>query len=232
MLDPHPQPGSPPSGHPLSTLAARVPLQQLTERMRLLPERREVPEPVIVADVVTAVLDTMDGRLSPMEAMLLKEVAGLGRIIEQAKSGIAEMSVDAIMGSHIPSATDELGAIVEHTAIATDSILESCEVLDRLANTVEPAQAEILQAATTRIYEACSFQDITGQRITKVVKALQAIEARVLALSQAYGQRATPKNFTAPEDVRTGDKALLNGPGMAHEAMGQDDIDKLLADFG
>jgi chemotaxis protein CheZ len=216
--------------HPLPT--AGIPLQVLTERMRELHESNAAADKVIVEDLVTAVLDTMDGRLSPMEAVLLREVAGLGRIIETARAGIAEVSVDAIRGSHIPSATDELSAIVEHTAIATDSILESCEVLDRLAGTIDATNAAILQNATTQIYEACSFQDITGQRITKVVKALQAIEARVVALSSAFGQMATPPARDTPTSSAPETVMLLNGPMLPQDAMGQDEIDKLLADFG
>jgi chemotaxis protein CheZ len=173
---------------------------------------------------VTAVLDTMAGRLSPTEAMLLKEIAGLGHIIDQAKADVAGVSVDSIRGSHIPTATGELGAIVEHTALATNSILESCEMLDALSNSLDSAHAASLQAAITQIYEACSFQDITGQRITKVVKALQAIEGKVLEL--AGGTRLVLKL-----DMEAAPGCLLNGPAMPAEAMDQDDIDKLLGDF-
>jgi len=196
-------------------------LLTLTERMR-----STVTEPIILEDVVTAVLDTMTGRLSPTEALLLKEIAGLGHIIEQAKADVAGVSVDSIRGSHIPSATGELGAIVEHTALATNSILESCETLDKLSNSLDKAQSAILQDAITQIYEACSFQDITGQRITKVVKALQAIEGKVLELAGGHST-----GVILHLDVSSEPGCLLNGPSLPAEAMDQDDIDKLLGDF-
>ncbi len=44
-----------------------------------------------------------------------------------------------------------------------------------------------LQDATTRIYEACSFQDITGQRITKVVATLKTIERKVAHIIGTFG---------------------------------------------
>ncbi len=201
-------------------------LLTLTERMREHHERIAVTEPIILEDVVTAVLDTMTGRLSPTEALLLKEIAGLGHIIEQAKADVAGVSVDSIRGSHIPSATGELGAIVEHTALATNSILESCETLDRLSNSLDKAQSTILQDAITKIYEACSFQDITGQRITKVVKALQAIEGKVLELAGGHST-----GVILHLDVSSEPGCLLNGPSLPAEAMDQDDIDKLLGDF-
>ena len=207
-----------------------APLPGRADRLRHRRDDGAGPAPALVEEVVRAVLGTVRGRISAPEAQLMDEIAGLGRIIEETKDDIAEVSRDAIRGSHIPSATGELDAIVEHTAIATNSILEACETLDEVAAKLDAAQADILRGATTQIYEACSFQDITGQRITKVVKALQAIEERVAAMSEG---RPAPRPSAAP--ARTASvsdpESLLNGPGLAHEAMGQDDIDKLLADF-
>ncbi|MDR3535098.1 MAG: protein phosphatase CheZ [Acetobacteraceae bacterium] len=209
-----------------------LPLLTLTERMRDCSERNVPPEPkIIFEDVVVAVLDTMGGRVSPTEAKLLREIAGLGRIIDQAKAEIAEVNVDSIMASHIPSATGELDAIVQHTALATNSILESCETLDKLAESLGSDHANVVQTAVTHIYEACSFQDITGQRITKIVKALQAIEAKVVELSGGLARSSGSASAAVRPEAGTDDSHLLSGPGLPHEAMDQDDIDKLLGDF-
>ena len=93
--------------------------------------------------------------------------------------------------------------------------------------TGEPATR--LQDATTRIYEACSFQDITGQRITKVVATLKTIEAKVAQIVAAFGggERAASVEAAAETD----ETALLNGPQHPTIAMDQSDIDKLLASF-
>lgn len=40
-----------------------------------------------------------------------------------------------------------------------------------------------------RIFEACNFQDLTGQRITKVVRALSFIEERVDAMMGVWHKR-------------------------------------------
>ena len=133
----------------------------------------------IITEVVRAVLTTISDDLTAKEATLLREVEELGRMIASTKSEIAALRVDDITDHDIPFATDELDAIVEHTAHATDAILESCEMLDEVSATVSGESATKLQAATTRIYEACSFQDITGQRITKVVNTLKTIEGKV-----------------------------------------------------
>ena len=95
----------------------------------------------VVAEVVHAVLATMSGDLSAQETSLLAEVEELGHTIACAKAEIAALRVDDITDSHIPFATDELDAIVEHTATATNAILDSCETLDDVAAalTGEPA---------------------------------------------------------------------------------------------
>ena len=49
-----------------------------------------------------------------------------------------------------------------------------------------------LQDAVTRIYEACSFQDITGQRITKVVTTLKVIEEKVAHIISTFGPNTEP----------------------------------------
>ena len=178
---------------------------------------------------VRAVLGSMAGDLTAKEAALLAELEGLGRTIARAKAEIAALSVDDITGAHIPSATDELDAIVDHTAQATNEILDCCEILERLQSEVPEAAATALQGAVTRIYEACSFQDITGQRISKVVTALKAIETRVEAAVANASGRATASE--TPEGPRTEGEQLANGPQLPGGASSQAEIDRLLASF-
>src|SRR5580658_1336679 len=115
----------------------------------------------MVVEVVTAVLTSMSGDLSGAETSLLAEVEALGRTISAAKQEIAALRVDDIRDRDIPFATDELDAIVQHTAAATNAILESCEMMEEVAAVVTGDAASRLQDAVTKIYEACSFQDIT-----------------------------------------------------------------------
>ena len=187
----------------------------------------------MVAEVVKAILTTMTGDLSTSETTLIGEVEALGRTIAAAKQEIALLRVDDIKERDIPFATDELDAIVSHTAGATNAILESCEMLDEVAATVTGEAAGKLQDAVTKIYEACSFQDITGQRITKVVTTLKAIEAKVAHIITTFGVKGEVIEMPAPvAGSVTADADLLNGPQLPSNAMDQSDIDKLLASFG
>ncbi|MGG5817961.1 protein phosphatase CheZ [Falsiroseomonas sp. HW251] len=182
------------------------------------------PDPRIEA-AVRAVLGSMAGDLTATEAALLAELEALGRTVVRAKEEVARLKVEDITDSHIPSATDELDAIVDHTAQATNEILDCCEVLEKVAGDVGAAQAAALQGVITRIYEACSFQDITGQRIGKVVAALKAIEQRVAAVSGRYHPAA------ADDAPTTEGRALANGPQLPGAGVSQADIDRLLADL-
>jgi chemotaxis protein CheZ len=201
----------------------------LASRLATIRARHPASEPEMVAEVVHAVLATMSGDLSAQETSLLDEVEALGRTIASAKAEIAALRVDDITDNHIPFATDELDAIVEHTATATNAILTSCEMLDDVTRGLSGEPAVKLQDATTRIYEACSFQDITGQRITKVVATLKAIEAKVAQIVATFGSGVGEMENTAM-DAPT-EAALLNGPQHPTMAMDQSDIDKLLASF-
>ena len=192
------------------------------------------PEEARIDAAVRAVLGSLAGDLTAMEAALLAELEGLGRTVARAKEEIASLRVDDITLSHIPSATDELDAIVDHTAQATNEILDCCETLEGVAARVGGAEAEKLGVAVTRIYEACSFQDITGQRIGKVVTALKAIEARVAQVTSRFGgahlqaAQAAPPADSEPD---TEGKRLAHGPQLPGNGVSQADIDRLLADF-
>jgi chemotaxis protein CheZ len=201
----------------------------LAQRLAEIRARHPGSEPEMVAEVVRVVLSTLSGDLSAQETSLLAEVEALGHTIARAKTEIAALRVDDITDNHIPFATDELDAIVEHTATATNAILSSCETLDEVARSVTGEPATRLQDATTRIYEACSFQDITGQRINKVVGTLKTIEAKVVQIVATFGNgdRETLDEFAGAAT----DAALLNGPQHPAVAMDQSDIDKLLASF-
>lgn len=202
----------------------------LSARLSALRARQPACEPEVVADVVRAVLTTMSGDLTVKETTLLAEVEELGRTIASAKAEIAALRVDDIRERDIPFATDELDAIVQHTAAATHSILESCEMLDDVAGSVTGEAAGKLQDATTKNDEACSFQDITGQRITKVVTTLKTIEAKISHIITTFGVSEVPPMPDALGPASAEDE-LLNGPQLPALAMDQSDIDKLMASF-
>ena len=218
--------------YPTRTKSGNPGEDALAERLADVRTRQPAQDTDAIAEVVRAVLTTMSGDLSAKETSLLTEVEELGRTIASAKAEIAALRVDDIKERDIPFATDELDAIVAHTASATHHILESCETLDAVASSVTGEASVKLQAATTQIYEACSFQDITGQRITKVVTTLKAIEAKVAQIVATFGSNiSVSAEAAAANPIPSSEGDLLNGPQLPAHAMDQSDIDKLLASF-
>jgi chemotaxis protein CheZ len=204
---------------------------QLAARLEQLGARYPASDPEMVADVVRAVLSTMRGDITANEAALLAEVEELAQTMANARAEIAALKADDISAAHIPSATDELDAIVAHTAVATEIILECCETLDALGPTLGGAAEQALQGVTTKVYEACGFQDITGQRITKVVATLKAIERKVDHIIEVFRRDGMGSTTAVPVAPDAGPVSLMNGPQLPAAAMGQTDIDALLASF-
>ena len=182
-----------------------------------------------IGEVVRSLLTTLSGEMSAADLKLYQELESLAEYIHRAKAELAQLRTDDLQSRYIASATDELDAIVGATENATNTILDSAEQLEELSRELEPAHAGKLTEATTAIFEACNFQDITGQRITKVVRALKHIEERIEALVGAFGPvAARVAEEKAPEPgAKPSDQDLLNGPQLPDAAHDQSAIDAL-----
>jgi len=150
---------------------------------------------------------------------------------------IANLHAEGSRGEKLVRATDELDAVVADTEEATEAILSSAEAIDSAVGALmarlsgdDLTLAEEIQAQVIKTFEACNFQDITGQRIRKVVKLLNFIEARVKRMTDIWGgaEVVAENSGILP---REGDEALLNGPALADDenVVSQDDIDSLFA---
>jgi chemotaxis protein CheZ len=110
--------------------------------------------------------------------------------------------------------------------------MDVCDEMSAIAETIPQEAKDKLIGCTTKIFEACNFQDITGQRITKVVETLKHIDAKIEALVKAMGEEIhRAGGAQAPKHVHGADpdKGLLNGPQLPGNAVSQDEIDKLLS---
>ena len=132
---------------------------------------------------------------------------------------------------------NELDTIVQATEYATNTILEASEKLDGLGQQLQSYKdtdpfvkgvADEIGDTIIAIFEACNFQDITGQRINKVVKTLEFIEQRIMAMIGIWGDEAIAELQPDAHDAHANEELkLLNGPQLASQAISQDDIDKL-----
>ena len=176
-----------------------------------------------------------DGRL---DKKLQAEVLNLIQYIQRLRSEIAGIAVEKDDQTTFDSMADRLDAIVESTAHATDTILATMEAVngcvEQLRTHPEPAEIDSICDAITEksmvAMEACSFQDLTGQRITKVVGTMKFVEERVNAMAELCGRdevKALADEWDLPEQVDDG--VPLEGPQRAGEGISQDDIDDLFA---
>ncbi len=174
-------------------------------------------------------------RLSELN-MLKTELKIFSSSIEQTKLEIAALRPPQSEDDRLIAVTYELDAIVNATEYATNTILETAEKIDTLAGTIKAqvgsvdahaAQlAEDISEAVVNIFESCNFQDITGQRITKVVNTLKYVEERVNAMIAIWGEDSFA-DLEIPADTRDEDKKLLNGPQLENQGISQDEIDRL-----
>lgn len=169
-------------------------------------------------------------------SMLKTELRALAVCIEHTKAEIAALKPRDTDEDRLIAVTFELDAIVSSTERATETILEASEKIEAIAKEIQAHAAdgyvgrlvEDIGDTVGSIFEACNFQDITGQRITKVVKTLKYIEARINAMIEIWGPEniadVSPKIF---EEHHDDDSKLLNGPQLENKGISQDEIDKL-----
>jgi chemotaxis protein CheZ len=167
--------------------------------------------------------------------ILRQELQEMSACIQQTRTEIAALRPTDAGHNRIMAATGELDAIVSATERATSTILNSAEriqaAVEKIPVTEECAAArEEIESEAIEILMACSFQDITGQRTTKVVNTLRYLEQRVNAMIEIWGIREGLANLPRPhetEDARP-DAHLLNGPAL-EGGVSQADVDALLA---
>jgi len=210
--------------------------EKIVAQLQQLHKTEGSIDPAEVVTIVESVIDSIEGDLTAVGLKVYADIEALARYINTARAEIAELRPDDINSEHLPAATDELTAIVGATEQATHQIFEAVEGIETLTEKMEPEIATQVSAAVTSIFEACGFQDITGQRITKVVTALQQVESKVDALLHAFGDdikgdataKAQEKKKTTPSGAPARpDEDLLNGPQLPENAISQDDIDAL-----
>ena len=173
------------------------------------------------------------------EAQAYKQELGLiYAAVERTRTEMTVLGAEAQSNERTARASRELAAIVGSTEQATQSILQAAEEIDQAANALsasvkgshEQGLAHDVQDRVLQIFEACNFQDLTGQRINRVVGTLKFIETHIVRMMEIWGGLEAFKEIEAEAlAAREGDAALLNGPKVEGDIghASQDDIDAL-----
>src|SRR6201995_855539 len=184
-----------------------------------------------------AMLETYRAQIEQCEKLKV-ELDLIYDAINRTKREIAVLHGKSFSGEEMAKVNGELGAVVGGTEEATQQILEAAEAIDQSASALmkvnSPDQQKLLseeiQERVVSIFEACNFQDLTGQRIKKVMTTMKFIENNITVMMDIWGGVDAIKAHAPPiVDTREGDDKLLNGPKLADDVghASQDDIDAL-----
>jgi len=157
----------------------------------------------------------------------------LGKIQEQVAAMIA-MPVAASRNSGL-----ELEAVVQATESAANQIMEAAEAIgDWLRDGSRDVDSlNIVATRLNSIFEACSFQDVTGQRIRRAIQHLQHVENMLTEISPRQVDPGTAVVKPIDPDLVQADVdrvfalvALTGAAGAPPDekpAMSQDDLDRM-----
>lgn len=169
----------------------------------------------------------MDRRIAELSAELHAsvELANLGeariaRDIARMQDQIAQLV--AVPAAATRNSGLELEAVVQMTEDAANTIMEAAEAIgDWIAAGRDDAGAPAIIGRVNAIFEACSFQDLTGQRIRRAIQHLQQVEGALKALLPGIETPDRPR-VDVPTQIRT-----LDPPNGTPDLI-QTEIDALL----
>jgi chemotaxis protein CheZ len=175
------------------------------------------------------------------EALAMRsELDAMKEAITRTKSELATLHRTENTGKGMRRAADELDAVVESTERATTQLLGAVEEIESHAGmlnaTVLPPgmkqHVDVILERVITAYEACNFQDLTGQRINKIVGVMKFIEEHLDRLIETWSQLDSFRELITVMPVSTAldeESSLLNGPKLDHDPghVDQNDIDSL-----
>jgi chemotaxis protein CheZ len=166
-----------------------------------------------------------------MDGAVYRELREIAGYIESLKREIGALKANEIKTTRIPAAGQELSAVCKATEAATNTIMECAEAVMAADNRDPAGYKALIEEKMMIIFEACSFQDITGQRISKVVETLQLIDERVSRFSKAIASRDVAGDSTDTERTREREerkqRLLLNGPQLGGPETSQSEVDAM-----
>ena len=181
-----------------------------------------------LAETMAATLDTSMRRI---DVELHEEFRAITSEISSLRREIYDLRPDQMRFERIPEAGRELDVVIEATEEATHVIMEAAEVIMAASDADPRAYKALVDEKMISIFEACTFQDLTGQRLRKVVKTLSWIEKRITSLAEKL---TSPDDVSPPpvgetDDERRDREMILNGPQMKGQGVSQQSVDDFFA---
>lgn len=180
--------------------------------------------------LIAGFMDTIKGQISSQSDILIfNEIEKIAQQIKKVKQEVIDLDPNSIGNTFIPGATSELNAVTQATEQSTNTILDAAEVIQNTALKMHDKEASsLIILKVTEIFEACNFQDVTGQRISKTLKLLEEIDSTIAILISSFTKKKPQlannkdnvSNNSSPKNLE-----LLTGPQI--NAPSQSQIDDL-----
>src|SRR5206468_3866243 len=225
------------SGEPASRARGRSSAMALADAShfdRLVGFLKQKRDNVTFNDIISLAevsAQSLQDFFQSMDVRVYRELREIAGYIESMRHELGALQVNDLKNNHIPAAGHQLDAIVQATEQATNTIMECAEAVMGAAASDPAAYKALVDEKMLVIFEACSFQDITGQRIAKVVETLQHIEERVSRFANVVQAKDINGFLTESERARAErkEKLLLHGPQLAGAGVDQSKVDELFA---
>jgi chemotaxis protein CheZ len=202
--------------------------------LRDLIEQRTPAPPRIENDC-----ESEDDQITAGDLNKLKnETDAIHRVVSHTMREFANLHFGAFGDTGHGRARRELDAVVDSSQQATQQILEAAEAIDEAANTLsaslkngqDQALTSDIRDQVVRIFEACNFQDLGGQRIAKVVATLTFVEDRIARMLDIWGGRDALMNSAAVAPAAPNSPAkMVSGPKLSGDPghISQQEIDAM-----
>lgn len=169
---------------------------------------------------------------SAVDSVLQREIGKIADYIAKAKQEICSMSPAGDDKKDIGKASIELDEVIQTTEKAANEIMDAADViLANMGGVSDAKAAAAINDAVQNIFNACNFQDLTSQRIRKVIKTIEYLDYKINRLMEFVSGEASSVDMTPEEEARFADKRpdadLCNGPQANGAAPSQADIDAL-----
>lgn len=165
----------------------------------------------------------LDTRSEPLDMnAIARELSVVAEYISHIKREIGALRANELCRDRLPSAHEELHGVVKATATAAHKIMNAAEEILGSGEASSQVESKVIE-----IFEACSFQDLTGQRIARVLEAIGQVEKRLDRFAHAVRARDEEIAPDPEEALRQARREvlLLNGP--RDDGIEQDDIDRM-----
>ena len=185
------------------------------------------PRLMEVLNLSQHLVDAMQTFFGALDKSIYGEISYIATYIAKTREEISALRPNDIRSERLPTAGAELEAIVRNTEVASNQIMAAAERIMAADHNDIRAYRATVEECVLEIFQSCSFQDLTGQRVRKIVESLNHIEARISRFSQVMGVQDAPVEETAEEIRRR--ELLLNGPAAEGPETPQDAIDALFS---